>query len=358
VKLCDVTLREAPQMPGRAYDASSLVEAGEALDRLGVPRIQAGFPAIGRLDETVVRRCAASLDATVAALARARVDDVDAALDADAEAVDVFVPISDRHLEHVLGRSRQEAFDLAEGAVARAREGDAEVALTLMDAFRAEAGDVAAAFARFDCQVVLADTVGARTPAYVAGFLATLTESGVDLSRAGVHFHDDLGVATANALAAARLGVDRVDVSVASLGERAGNTALEELVVASAGLGGETGLDESRLVPACREVLDALGEEVSPRKAVLGGEPTTHESGLHTAAMLADPRVFEPFDPTTFGGRRRLVFGANTGREAAERLLERANREATEELVARLLERLDSDGPVDLEMALDIARTV
>jgi isopropylmalate/homocitrate/citramalate synthase len=181
----------------------------------------------------------------------------------------------------------------------------------------------------------------------------------VDLSDTGVHLHDDLGCATANALVAYELGVGRADVSVASLGERAGNTALEELVVAGVLDDDEPfGLRVEELVPACREALDALGESVDPRKAVLGDAVHEHESGIHVAAMLEEPASMEPYDPGRFGGSRTLVFGPKTGRGGARRLLARADRDATDDRVDRLLARLREDGPVELDEALALANEV
>lgn len=356
MRFCDVTLREATQMPGREYTVEQTIAAGRALDELSLSLVQAGFPATGEHDAAVTQRLAHTLETDVGAIARARDDDVDAALKTDADVVEVFVPVSDRQLEAVLGASRDEALATAREAVDRVHEGGAHVHLTLMDAFRTDADDIAPAFERFDVPITLADTVGARTPSFVAGYLRSLAGLGVSLDRVGVHFHDDLGVATANALIAARLGVDRVDVSVASLGERAGNAALEEVVVALEADDHETGLSRERLIPACRDVLDALGEPVDPRAPVIGEAVTDHESGLHTAAMLDDPATFEPYDPATFGGERRLLFGAHTGRGGAEQLLERADRKPTEERIVALLERLaETEEPVDLEQAVAVA---
>ena len=358
MRLCDVTLREAAQLPGREYAVEDRLEAGRALDRLGVPLVQAGFPAVGEVESETVRRLSAELDAEVVALCRAVDADVEAALAADPDVVEVFVPVSDVQLEHVLGGTREEALDAAASALDRAREGGVDVHLTLADAFRAEVPAVAGAFGRFDCPIVLADTVGARTPPFVAGFLRTLADASADLTRAGVHFHDDLGCATANALVAAEVGVDRIDASVAGLGERAGNPATEEVVVATASAGGDPGVAAGETVPVCEAVLRALGESVDERKAVLGTAAVTHESGIHTDAMLEEPSAFEPFDPAAFGGDRRLVFGADTGRGAARKLLERAGRDPEEEAVAALLERLAADGPMGLEAALDVAADV
>ncbi|MES3517197.1 MAG: LeuA family protein [Natronomonas sp.] len=358
MRLCDVTLREAAQRPGREYSPDDRVTAGIALDELGVSLLQAGYPAAGEPDAETVRRLSASAAADIVAIARAVSDDVEAAAAADTDIVEVFVPISDVQLEHVYGDDRAAAFDAAEAALLRGREMGLDVRLTLMDAFRAEPSDIAAAFGRFDCPIVLSDAVGARTPPFVVGFLRTLAESGIDLDRAGVHFHDDLGCATANAIVAAQIGIDRIDASVAGIGERAGNPAIEELIVAAETRGEATGVDSDRLIPTCETVLDALDEPIDDRKAILGADAVTHEAGLHTDAMLSDPSTFESFDPSAFGGRRRLVFGSATGRGAARQLLERVDRSPTEADIDRLLERLEAEGPIELDAALELAEVV
>lgn len=347
-------------MPGRDYSVEQRVEAGRAIDRLGVAAIQAGFPVVGEEHVEAVRRLAPVTDADVTALARARSGDVDAAVDAGADVVSLFLPLSDVMLEHVFGRSREEAFGMLEAGVERAEDAGVPVRIGLMDGFRTDTEHVVEAAERFPGYPLgLADTVGNRTPDFVTSFLADVEAGGVDLSRVGVHFHDDLGLATANTLAAARAGAGSADVSVAALGERAGNTPVEQLVVAGHTEGGETfGVDAGALVPACLDALDALGEEIDPRRPVLGKEVVRHESGLHTAVMLDQPFVFEPFDPADFGGSRELVFGAITGRGAARKLLERVDREPTDERVGSLLDRLAAEGPMDLEDALHLARSV
>jgi isopropylmalate/homocitrate/citramalate synthase len=360
VELCDVTLREGAQMPGRDYSVEERVEAGRAIDRLGMAAIQAGFPVVGEEHAEAVRRLAPVTDADVTALARARPGDVDAAVDAGADVVSLFATTSDVMLEHVFGKEREEVFGMLEESVERAEDAGVPVRIGLMDGFRTDAEHVVEAAERFSGYTLgLADTIGNRTPEYVTSFLADVEAGGVDLSRIGVHFHDDLGVATANTLAAARAGVGSADVSVAALGERAGNTPIEQLVVAGHTERGETfGVDADALIPACLDALDALGEDVDPRRPVLGEEVVRHESGLHTAVMLDHPFVFEPFDPSDFGGKRQLVFGAITGRGAARKLLERADREPTDERVASLLDRLEAEGPMGLEGALELARSV
>ncbi|MEF8856174.1 MAG: LeuA family protein [Haloplanus sp.] len=356
VALRDVTIREGAQMPGREYGVDERVTAARALDRLGLDAIQAGFPVVGETDRVAVRRLAGDVDADIVALARATVGDVAAALDAEADVIEVIVPTSDRQLEHVLGKSRAEALEMAGEALDRALAGGAGIHLTLVDGFRADPDSLAEAFAAFPSvpTITVADTVGARTPDRVRAVVTDLCDRGVDGDRLGVHFHDDLGVAVANTLAAVDAGATTADVSVASLGERAGNAALEQVVVADAvdGTGDcAAAVDRAELVPACEAALDALGESVGPRTPVLGEDVTAHESGIHTAAMLSDPGTFEPFDPATFGGERRLVFGAGSGRGSARTLLERAGVDPTDDRIERLLDLLAQRGPMDADAA-------
>ncbi|QKY19136.1 homocitrate synthase [Halolamina sp. CBA1230] len=358
MKLLDLTLREGEQRPGVEYTVDQKVAAARELDELGADFLQIGFPVAGERTRKVCERLDVAADVT--GLARAVPGDVEAALDAGVDVVDLFAPTSDRQLDAVLGSSRESMVESVREAAALARAGDADVHLTAMDGFRTDPRHLDDLFAAVDADwYTVADTVGSRTPAGVQQFLADLD---TDLGSVGVHFHEDLGVGTANALAAGRVGAGKVDVSVGGIGERAGNTATEEFVAAAA-VGVEPidlAVDEPSLLPVARRVLETLDEDVSPTKPLLGDEVFSHESGLHTAAMLDEPSTFEPFDPARFGGERRLLFGASTGAGAARTLLERAGREPTEARVEALLSRLaelDEEVGVDeaVEMAGDVA---
>jgi isopropylmalate/homocitrate/citramalate synthase len=358
MQLTDVTLREGDQMPGREYTAAQKIECVRALDDLGVPFVQPAFPATGEKDQTVVSELSGTTDAEIVALARALERDIDVAVDAGADVVETFVSVSDRHLEHLLDASREEMLTMLTEAVDYIVDRGGTPHVTLADAFRTDHEDLIEVFEAIPNVpfVTLADSVGARTPATVGSSLDRLGDD-VDLSRVGVHFHDDMGCGTANALTAYQAGVAKADVSVASLGERAGNSALEEVVVACAvDLGDDLGIETDELVPVCRDVLDTLGEAYGDRKAILGDEISEHESGIHTAAMLSDPATLEPFDPSAFGGERRLVFGKSTGRDGARKLLERASIEADDATVSAFKSALADRGPLELDEALALAK--
>jgi len=360
MELSDVTLREGNQIPGRDYGIEDRVEAGKLLDTLGLDFVQAGFPVTGEADREVISTLATDLDADVIGIARAVPGDVEAALDADADVVEIFGPLGDHHLESVVGKSRSEMLDAFRTTIDRVHDAGATVHLSLLDAFRTDPDHLLKAFDSFpDVEYVnLADTVGARAPASVEKRLSALDQH-IELSRVSVHFHDDLGVATANVLTADALGVGKADVSVAGLGERAGNVPLEEVVVAGVlDRGDSFGVTEAQLMPVCEAVLETLEEPVDERKAVIGREATRHESGLHTAAMLEDPSTFEPYAPERFGGNRTLVFGSGTGRGGARGLLNRAEVEVTDDRIVDFLDRLADVGPLTTADAVALAEKV
>jgi isopropylmalate/homocitrate/citramalate synthase len=358
MKLTDVTVREGAQMPGRSYTAEQRIRAGQAIDQLGVDRIQPGFPVAGEVEREVVRELSATTDATVVAIARALEQDIEAALASNADIIEVFAPVSESHLEHDLNKSREEVLTMLENAVALGQDGNADIQLMVLDGFRTAHEHLRMVFERFDNlpMVGLADTVGRRSPKSVRSILDSVSTY-ADLERVGVHFHNDLGVGPANVMTAYECGVANADVSAAALGERVGNPALEEVVaIGDLEYDDTFGVNPEQVVPIAEEVLDALDEEMWARKPILGREATTHEAGLHTAAMLNEPSLFEPFDPAQFGGERTLIFGEGTGRGGARKILERIDIETSEKAVDQLLELFDDQGPMDQKAAQDLAK--
>lgn len=299
MRLCDTTVWAA-STSGREFTVDQYIEAGEALADLGVPFLQAGAPAKADTQRDVVRELSERVSATVIATAEPTTESVETALSTGPGVIEVEIPVSKSQLEHRFGCSRDDIYDRAEEAMLRAHEGGVDVHLTLEDAFRTEIPAIAGAFGRFDCPIVLADSVGTRTPPFVAGFLRTLADASADLTRAGVRFRNDLGCATANALVAAETGIDRVDVSVAGLGAAAGPAATEEVIVATEANGGDAGVASDRTIPACQRVLEALGESVHERKPILGDGS---RAVLDADSSRTDgPDPFRSFDPETFGG--------------------------------------------------------
>jgi isopropylmalate/homocitrate/citramalate synthase len=358
MQLSDLTLREGDQMPGRAFTLEEKLECGQALDTLDIPFIEAGFPITGKKDQRTIEQLAATTDAEIIALARALEGDIDAAIDSNADIIETFVSVSDLHLEYLLGISREEMLQMLLDAVDYIEERGGTPHVLLTDAFRTDFDHLAEIFEMLPevPYVTLADSVGARTPISVQKYLE-MVEEYIDLGKVGVHFHDDLGCGTANVLTAYQAGVGKADVSVGGVGERAGNSPLEEIVAAcTVDYGDDLGTDISELIPVCLDVLQTLEIGYDDRKAILGEHTTKHESGIHTAAMMKEPRTLEPFDPTQFGGDRHLVFGGQTGQSSARVLLERAGIDSPgDEIVSALIQKLSEEGPVGLEGAMALA---
>lgn len=356
MKLHDVTLREGEQRSGQSYSIDQKVRGAELLDSLGVDYIQVGFPVARDGTKAVCARL--DIDTPVVGMARAVEGDIDAAVDAGVDVLDVGIPASDLQREHILGLDRDALVDRAIEVYDYAVDTGVEVHLSAMDSFRADPAFLSKLASAVDPPVfTLLDTVGVATPADV---VETVDAMDRNPARLGVHFHRDLGVATANVLAAAERGVGRADVTVNGVGDRVGNAALEEVVVAAT-VGEadvEFGVDRDDLIPTCTDFLEVLGEPIPENKPILGETAFEHESGMHTATMLDVPAVYEGFDPATFGGERRLLFGPSSGRGAARRLLERAGLDdPSDETVQTFLDRLrELDEHVPTDRALDMAR--
>ena len=335
IRFFDTTLRDGEQTPGVHFDAETKVTLARRLEDFGAAGIEAGFPASSPGDAEAVRRVAEALErAEVAALARCRAGDIDAAAEALAPArrpvVHIVLGVSDIHLEKKLRMSRAAAVRAIAESVTRARRRVERVQFSAEDASRADpvflrqcaqaAADAGAS------RVNLPDTVGCALPeeygAMIADVAAFLDRSVI----VSAHCHNDLGLATANTLAAVRAGARQVEGCVNGLGERAGNAAVEEVTaalrlkrIAATGIRLEQAAELSRLVA------EAAGVPVQPNRALVGANAFTHSSGIHQDGLLKDPETYEFVSPALVGAPgHRFVITARSGRAAVAREAARA----------------------------------
>jgi len=350
VHIFDTTLRDGEQSPGFSMNVSEKLRLARQLSELGVDVIEAGFPISSRGDLEAVREIAAEITGSrVAALSRARQQDVDAALEALVPArhprLHIFLATSDLHLNHKLHLSRAEALEAIGTMVTFGRRHCAEVEFSAEDASRSDIGflcrAVETAIQAGATIINLPDTVGYAVPEEYAEMFTRVREhlgdpAGITYS---AHCHNDLGLAVANSLAAVRAGVRQVECTINGIGERAGNASLEEIVVAlavrHASFGVSTGIHLEKIFATSRLLSEVTGVPVPPNKAVVGSNAFAHEAGIHQDGILKNPLTYEILPPEAVGvPARQLVVGKHSGRNALRASLKELGYEPTVEELA------------------------
>lgn len=317
VLIFDTTLRDGEQTPGVALSVDEKVRIAEALSDLGVDVIEAGFPMISTGERDSVKKIASlDLQSRVCALSRSSRKDVDVAIDCGVDYVHTFIATSDAHLRHKLKMTRDEVKSRAIDAIEHAKAHGLTVEFSCEDATRTDLDflkemHIAVQQAGAD-KINVPDTVGVTSPPAMERLIAELLSvTKVPLS---VHCHDDFGLAVSNSLTAVRSGARQVHVCVNGLGERAGNAALEEVVLGLMALYNiRTNVDTRKIGHVSKTVANLTGMPVPGNKAIVGGNAFAHESGIHVHGILVDPSTYEAFGPELVGMQREIVVGKHTG---------------------------------------------
>ena len=338
IKIFDTTLRDGEQAPGYSMNLQEKLEMARQLERLGVDIIEAGFPVASPDDFEAVREIAGRVEhATVAGLCRAVKKDIDRTWEAVREArhprIHIVLATSDLHLEYKLNATRAQVLATAEEMVAYAKTLCEDVEFSAEDAMRSDPAYLAEVFTAViragATTVSVPDTVGYAVPEEITAMFRYLKAHvpGIEEVCLSVHCHNDLGLAVANSLAAVEAGAGQVECTVNGIGERAGNAALEAVVMAIATrkdkLDAETAIKTVEISSASKLLSTITGVAVPPNQPIVGQNAFAHEAGIHQHGMMKNPLTYQILSPESVGIRRQssMVLGKHSGRHAFEEYL-------------------------------------
>jgi 2-isopropylmalate synthase len=355
VLIFDTTLRDGEQSPGASMNTAEKLRIATQLEKLGVDTLEAGFPAASEGDMEAVSRIAGKLQTTeVAALARTSKDDIDRAWEAIRHAakprIHTFIATSDIHLEYKLKMTRDAVVAAAVDAVKYARSLTDNVEFSAEDGSRSDRDYLCRVFeAVIEAgakTVNLPDTVGYALPQEFSELVRYVKTHTPNINQAvlSVHCHNDLGLATANTLAAIASGARQAEVTVNGIGERAGNTSLEEVVMSMVtrhnSLGLKSSIKTEYIHPTSRLVSMITGIMVQPNKAIVGANAFAHEAGIHQDGVLKNPMTYEIMKPETIGlSTNKLVLGKHSGRHALRSRLKQIGYDLSDEEINLVFNR-------------------
>lgn len=350
----DTTLRDGEQSPGCSMNIREKIEIARQLELLKVDVIEAGFAIASPGDFESVRQVAAAVrEPVVASLSRALERDIDRSWEALRGArrprIHTFIATSDIHMQYKLKMTREQVLAQTAAMVAHARNLCGDVEFSAEDATRSDREFLCrvfeAAIAAGAGVLNVPDTVGYATPQEMAELIAFLRENvrGIERVTLATHCHNDLGLAVANTLSAVQAGVTQVECTINGIGERAGNAALEEVVMAirtrPALYGAQCGIDTTQLYPASRLLSTIISQDVQPNKAIVGANAFAHEAGIHQHGVMANRATYEIMSPEAIGlPKNRIVLGKHSGRHALEERLRDMGYALSKETVDRIAE--------------------
>lgn len=355
VKIDDTTLRDGEQTAGVVFANKEKIRIAKLLDEIGVHQLEVGIPAMGGDERDVIEEIAhLGLNASVLAWNRANLADIKTSIDTGVDAVAISLATSDIHIETKLMKDRAWVLDSIREAVAYAKSAGVYVSVNAEDASRTDLGFLveyaAAAKAEGADRLRFCDTIGIMEPFRTYQVIKSLREeTGMDIE---MHTHNDFGMAVANAVAGIHAGATWVNVTVAGLGERAGNAALEEVVMALKYIEDmQLDMDTTRFREIAEYVMKAAGRTIPIWKSVIGSNMFAHESGIHADGVIKNPKTYEVFSPDEVGLVRQIVVGKHSGSKTLELKFNEYGIELSREQAAELLPRVRT-------MAIELKRAL
>ncbi|CAB3289706.1 putative homocitrate synthase AksA [Methanocaldococcus lauensis] len=346
IYIYDTTLRDGEQTPGVCFTKEQKLNIARKLDELGIKQIEAGFPIVSEREAEIVKAIAnEGLNADILALCRTLKKDIDKAIDCDVDGIITFIATSPLHLKYKFnGKSLDDILKMGVEAIEYAKEHGLFVAFSAEDATRTPIEDLikvhrAAEESGAD-RVHIADTAGCATPQSME-FICKKLKENLKKAHIGVHCHNDFGFAVINSIYGLIGGAKAVSTTVNGIGERAGNAALEELIMALTVLYDvDLGLNLEVLPELCKMVEEYSGIKLPKNKPIVGELVFSHESGIHVDAVIENPLTYEPFLPEKIGIKRNIVLGKHSGCRAVAYKLKLMGIEYDKDMLCEIVKKV------------------
>ncbi|MBI5681399.1 MAG: 2-isopropylmalate synthase [Methanobacterium sp.] len=366
ITIYDTTMRDGEQTPGVCLRTPEKLKIARKLDELGIHQIEAGFPIVSNEEKRSIKAIVnEDLNADIIVLSRTKKEDIDVAIDCDVDGIITFMATSDLHLKHKLKMTKEQALNICMKSIEHAKDHGIFVAFSAEDATRTDLDFLKKIYQKAEeygvDRVHIADTVGAISPQgvdYLVRELRKDIKTGI-----AMHCHNDFGMAIANSIAGLAAGATAVSTTVNGIGERAGNAALEELVMAlKLVYGVELDLNIKKFCELSGLVEELTNVKVPENKPIVGKNVFRHESGIHVDAVIEEPLTYEPFLPEMIGHHRRIVLGKHSGCRAVKAKLEGCGIEVTKDELCKIVEQIkmsrEKGKYINDELFNDIVRSV
>lgn len=344
ITIYDTTMRDGEQTPGVCLRTPEKLEIARKLDELGIHQIEAGFPIVSAEEKKSVKAIVnEDLNADIICLSRTKKEDIDTAIDCGVDGIITFMATSDLHLKHKLKMNKEEALNICMKSIEHAKDHGIFVAFSAEDATRTDLDFLKNIYKKAEeygvDRIHIADTVGALSPQgaeYLVKELRKDLKTGI-----AMHCHNDFGMAVSNTISGFLAGANAASTTVNGIGERAGNAALEELVMALKIIYGlDLGFNLEIFYELSKLVEELTNVKVPENKPIVGKNVFRHESGIHVDAVIEEPLTYEPFLPEMIGHHRKIVLGKHSGCRAVKAKLDACGIDVTKDELCEIVEKV------------------